>query len=328
MYLVWTISKLQAYNKGVSDKFISINLGEIVVGEPLPTSLHLYINFRFLTFRIEGDVIDRATYDRLEFKKVKNLFIPAAEKQKFDDWVKNRARQEAPAVPLSPESQSLALVREDVHRTTMDIFQSSHPDKIVAKTLEASKKLVDEVMKFPYAVKPLSLLQGYSKGTVDHSVNVSILSVYLAQQMGYAHQLILQHIGTGALLHDVGKPRVAIDDNDSPEEVENKMKDHVDQGVTLIESESKVPNEVKMIIAQHHEFHDGSGFPKGLKGNNIYDLARIVVIANVFDELVADGQGTLVERQRKALTVMDQVMFKKFDPQKLDKALRILKLGV
>ncbi|MBC7692560.1 MAG: HD domain-containing protein [Methylotenera sp.] len=312
----------------MADKnFLSILLNQVVVGDPLPTSVYVFINFRFITFRTEGDTIDRMTYDRLEFRKVKTLFIAEEDKGKFAQWSAQRAAEEVP-LKLSAKDEKFRAVRDDVHRKTMDIFLSSHPDKIVAQTLESSKRLVDEVMKYPFAVKPLSLLQGYSKGTVDHSVNVSILSVYLAQQMGYTHQLILQHIGSGALLHDIGKPRVQIEDSDSKEKMEEKMKAHVDLGIALLDSEGKVPNEVKLIIAQHHEFNDGTGYPKKLKGGGIYDLARIVVIANAFDGLVADGQGTLVERQRKALTTIDQVMFRQFDPQKLEKAIKILKLGV
>ena len=83
-----------------------------------------------------------------------------------------------------------------------------------------------------------------------------------------------------------------------------------------------------MIVAQHHECHDGSGFPKKLRGSAIYDLARIVSIANVFDELVGDGQGTLIERQKVAIRQLDEFLYKKFDPQKLEKTLKILRMGI
>jgi HD-GYP domain-containing protein (c-di-GMP phosphodiesterase class II) len=83
-----------------------------------------------------------------------------------------------------------------------------------------------------------------------------------------------------------------------------------------------------MIVAQHHEYDDGTGYPKKLRGKGIYDLARIVCIANVFDELVGEGSGTLVERQRSAIQQLDKILFKKFDPEKLSKAIKIFKLGV
>jgi putative nucleotidyltransferase with HDIG domain len=308
------------------EQFVSCNLEDIRVGEPLPVNIYVYLDFRFITFRAKGDAVDRSSYDRLEFRRVKNLFMLESDRDAFRKWVE-QAKADAPP-PLAPENQGFTKVREDVHRKTMDIFQSQHPDKIVAQTLQASKALVAEVMKFPYAVNTLQQLQRFSKGTVDHSVNVSILSAYLAMQMGYSHQLILQHVGMGGLLHDIGKPKVNIEDGDTPEQIATKMKEHPTFGLRLLESQPKVPNEVKMIVAQHHECHDGTGYPKKLRGNSIYDLARIVAIANTFDGLVADGQGPLVDRQRNAIKELDQTLFRKFDPQKLEKALKILKLGV
>ena len=145
-------------------------------------------------------------------------------------------------------------------------------------------------MKFPFAVSTLAQLQNYSRGMVDHSVNVSVLSVYLAMQMGYSHTVILQHVGMGGLLHDIGKTQVQLKDDDDATVMDMKLRAHPEAGLKLIESQQKVPNEVKMIIAQHHECYDGTGFPKKMRGARFYDLARIVSIANVFDELVGDGR--------------------------------------
>jgi putative nucleotidyltransferase with HDIG domain len=308
-------------------QFVSVSLHDVLVGELLPCSIYVYLNFRFITFRSQGDTIDRTAYDRLEFKKVKNLFVSERDRPSFEAWISTKRAAE-PRVEYKPEHQKFREVREDVHRKMLDIFQSNHPDRIIAQTLSESRKLVDEVIKVPYAVKSLAMLQNYSRGTVDHSVNVSVLSVYLAMQMGYSHNLILQHVGTGGLLHDLGKPRVDLDDSDKPEEVAEKMKQHPVLGLKFLESQSQVPNEVKLIVSQHHECHDGTGYPKKLRGSGIYDLARIVSIANVFDEIVGEGHGTLIERQRAAIVQLDQVLYKKFDPQKLEKALKILKLGV
>lgn len=309
----------------MTEQYVTVGLEDILVGEPLPTSLYLYLDMRFITFRAEDDIIDRQTFERLEFKRVKHLFIVERDHQKFISWTK---KMDTEVPPLAAENQAFASTREDVHRKAMDIFQSQHPEKIVAQTLESSKKLVDEVMKFPYAVSTLAQLQTYSRGTVDHSVNVSVLGVYLAMQMGYSHTLILQHVGMGGLLHDIGKTQIDIKDNDDATVIDTKIRSHPEAGIKLIEQQQKVPNEVKMIIAQHHECYDGTGFPKKMRGGNIYDLARIVSIANIFDELVGDGRGTLVERQRAAMTKLDGPMASKFDPQKLEKALKILRLGV
>jgi putative nucleotidyltransferase with HDIG domain len=315
-------------------QFLTLALDEILVGEPLPGALYLYIDMRFITFRVDGDVIDRPTFDRLELKKVKYLFIAEADRDVFENWSLDAFGEELSDLAQieggddGGKMAALAAAREDAHRTTMDIFLSDHPEKAVAETLGASKKLVDEVMKFPYAVSSLAKLQTYSRGTVDHSVNVSVLSIYLALQMGYSHTVILQHIGMGGLLHDIGKTQIDIQPDDDATVMDQKIRSHPEAGLKFIESQPKVPNEVKMIVAQHHECFDGTGYPKKMRGASIYDLARIVSIANVFDELVGDGRGTLAERQRAAIDKLDKEYAHRFDPQKLEKALKILRLGV
>lgn len=318
----------------MAESFVTWEIADVLVGEPIPGPLYIYIDFRFITYRSEGDVVDRMTFDRLLFKKVKSLFVLEKDRAVFQKWVDDwrsqvdKDKQKIAAELATPASVALEKARAETHRKVMDIFQSQHPDKIVSQAITVSKKLVSEVMKSPYAVKSLAQLQTFSQGTVDHSVNVSILSTYLAMQMGYSHQVILQHVGIGGLLHDIGKARVRIEDSDGPEVIEVKMKEHPLIGLRMLESQQRVPNEVKMIVAQHHENNDGTGYPKGLRAGNIYDLARIVSIANAFDDLVGNGHGSLLDRQKAALTEMDQSLFKKFDPQKLEKALKILRLGV
>lgn len=313
----------------MSEQYVTWPLEKIPVGEPLPGSVYLYIDFRFLTFRAGGDIIHRHVFDRLQFKKVQQLFIHESEKKKFEEWEKKKGvTSDTKAQESLNELPYLNKAREDTHRKMLDIFQSAHPDKAVTAAIGSSKKMVMEIMKIPYAIHNLAQLQMYSRGTVDHSVNVSILSAYLAQQMGYTHQLILQHICLGGLLHDIGKTQVPIADNDKPEDIEKKMVDHPAMGGKLLEQQGKVPREVVMIVEQHHEHFDGSGYPKKIRRHEIYDLARLVAICNKFDELVSDSTGSLKDRQREAINKLDQVHYKQFDPQKLEKVLKLLKLGI
>ena len=53
-----------------------------------------------------------------------------------------------------------------------------------------------------------------------------------------------------------------------------------------------------------------------------------MAIANTFDEAVGNGKGTLVQRQKAAIKQLDEVLYRRFDPVKLEKALKILKLGI
>lgn len=310
--------------------FHQLPLESILVGEPLPGAVYLHIDGRYITFRPKDDAITTALYDRLLFKKVKNLFIKKEDKPAFEKWISKQEKEDLPLQKFQnhPDLEGLQDARAEVKRKMLDIFQGQNPEVALAEVMDNSKKLVLEVARNPLAVKSLSQLQTYSRGSVDHSVNVSILSTYLALQMGYSHQLILQHVGMGALLHDVGKGVIKIEDSDSPDEVETKMLKHPEAGLKFLEAQTKVPKEVLMIVEQHHEAYDGTGFPNKLKGAAIYDLARVVSIANQFDKIVANEKGSLQERQRLAIRELDEVLYRKFDPMKLEKALKILRLGV
>ena len=92
----------------------------------------------------------------------------------------------------------------------------------------------------------------------------------------------------------------------------------------------KISNEVLMIVAQHHESLDGSGFPAQLKGLAVYDLARIVTIANVYDNLVSKSAGkTMRERQEDAMAKLESSAYEgKLDPKKLEKSIKILKYSL
>jgi putative nucleotidyltransferase with HDIG domain len=305
-------------------QYNSCDLDEIQVGEPLPVSIYVHLNLKFITYRAKGDCFDRNDYDRFMQKKVRDLFIKRDDYPAFSAWSQKFKEEEKENVILP----NIQLVKADAHRKMMDIFHSKHPDKIVAQSIEVSKKLVLEVMKDPLVYHKINSLQSYSKGTVDHCVNVAVLSTYLGMKMGYSHHIILKHLGTGALLHDLGKGSIQTEDSDSPSMIEEKMKAHPLVGRKILEKNDDMPEEVLKIVEQHHECFDGSGYPHKIKGNNIYDLARIVAIANSFDELVGNGKGTLQQRQTYALGQLEYVICKKFDPSKLEKCLKILKLGI
>jgi HD-GYP domain-containing protein (c-di-GMP phosphodiesterase class II) len=121
-----------------------------------------------------------------------------------------------------------------------------------------------------------------------HSLRVATLLCLFGHTLGLAQedQLIL---ATGGLLHDAGKISI-------PHEVLNMhgplsdadfevMKTHVPETIKILSISPNIPKPVILIAAQHHEKLDGSGYPKGLKGDELNDLARMASIVDVFSAL-------------------------------------------
>ena len=306
----------------------SIPIGEIWADKPLPAPIYILINEKFILYRKERDVLEDLIIQKLKTQKLYHLFILSVDYKKFQAWTKL-----APTPTDSSKINPLiAKSREQSKRAILDIFQSKHPNESISEAIVSSKKLVDDVMKLKYAINSISELQVFSRNIADHSVNVSILSTYLAMQMGYTHHISLQNIGLGGLLHDIGKINIPLSANDDVASIELKRQSHPMLARKILGNRStgvdeSVSNEVLKIIEQHHEHYDGSGFGLGLKGSSIYDLAKIVTIANYYDGYVNNGRGTLEERQARGIELL-QTNSSIFDPIKLEKVIRILILGI
>lgn len=126
----------------------------------------------------------------------------------------------------------------------------------------------------------------------SHSVNVCVLSTIIGIHMGYS-MLKLKDIGTAALLHDIGKIKIL---NDKKVLAEYKNKEELNRYVELMHpkvgydilGEQQVWNaHIKVVALMHHERSDGSGFPLKLKGDEINQIAKIIAICDVFDNLIS-----------------------------------------
>ncbi len=307
----------------MSESYLQWSTDKILPGEPLPAPLFLLLEGRYVRYRSKGQIIDRLTFDRLEHKHVQELYIASADVAVFETWVQN-----AHQIKATKETKNLRITREESRRHVADIFHSFHKDEAITQALETSMNLVEEITKQPFATQALSELQTLSRGTADHSVNVSVLSVYLALNMGYSHMIILKHLGAGALLHDIGKIDALKIEEGHQKEYDEKIRQHPLIGEAMLAGSDTITREMRLIIAQHHECHDGSGYPKKLHGDQIYDLAKIVSIANTFDGLVSGAIGSLAERQQYALAQLKGPLAPKFQPMKLQKAIKILGLGI
>lgn len=120
-----------------------------------------------------------------------------------------------------------------------------------------------------------------------HAMNVTVISLMLARQLSVP-QPVLMALGVGALMHDVGKialpdrVRLAREDFNASEAA--LYRDHVAQGLILGRRMGLAP-EAQLVIAQHHEHADGTGFPSALMLPRMSLPARIVALVNRYDNL-------------------------------------------
>lgn len=127
--------------------------------------------------------------------------------------------------------------------------------------------------------------------TVSHSLNVGVLSLLLGIDAGVDHSRY-KDLFLGALFHDIGMN--FIDESvfmkngklDIPEFL--KIKEHPQKGYELIKDFSFASAYMKVIVLQHHEKLDGTGYPNQIPGKDIHPLAKIVSVADSYDAMTSD----------------------------------------
>ena len=162
-----------------------------------------------------------------------------------------------------------------------------------------------------------------------HSLNVSILAMMLAKDLGFDANSA-RDLGLGALLHDVGlmdiPDKVLTKDPDDYNNAERGLRQmHVEYGCN-IGTKLGLTAPVMAILAQHHEFIDGSGFPKRLLGNQMSEAARLVALVNYYDNLCNPVNTKKAMTPHQALSFIFAQRKTKFDAKALQ--LMIRSLGV
>ena len=162
--------------------------------------------------------------------------------------------------------------------------------------------------------------------TYAHSMRVATMLTLLGNAAGFKNddQLILS---SGGLLHDVGKMFIPHHILNKPgklsEEEFDLMKSHVNKTVDYLEKLDNLPSAVFIIAEQHHEKIDGTGYPNGLKGKDLNELARMAAVVDVFSALTDRRVYKAPMPVAKAMQIMTDEMTSHLD-QKYVKMFRTI----
>jgi len=163
--------------------------------------------------------------------------------------------------------------------------------------------------------------------TAVHSTSVAELAVKIAQHMDLPESEI-EKVDIAARVHDIGKiavPDAILLKPGKLDEAEWKiMKKHPVISAELIEGLS-IYSHVADAVRHEHEHWDGSGYPDGLKGEEIPLIARIITAADVYDALSTDRPYRKAFSREKSLEILQKMRGKELDPKVADALERVLK---
>jgi len=175
---------------------------------------------------------------------------------------------------------------ELVHKAMDDIRLGVGLDS--AKTKETVKGIIKQILTHREALAYLSEIRIAGEQLFHHSVTVAVYAILTGVNIQYREESLLD-LGTGALLHDIGKSRL-------PDRILHAKRPLAEAEIeererhTLYGYEILRGNGFNLMVAhvayQHHECFNGSGYPRRLKGDEIHEYAGVTAIANIYDKLV------------------------------------------
>ncbi|QDY43367.1 HD-GYP domain-containing protein [Candidatus Pantoea soli] len=156
--------------------------------------------------------------------------------------------------------------------------------------LELVDEIAGSITRAPTALLSVARLKNHDDYTYLHSMAVCGLMISLGKKMGLdEHQL--RRVGMGGLLHDVGKAAVPLSILNKPTQLSDEefiiMREHPIIGAQLLMDAEAGEDLVDMAL-HHHEKFDGSGYPHGLKGEEISLFSRMAAVCDVYDAVTSD----------------------------------------
>ncbi|KIL36769.1 HD family phosphohydrolase [Cohnella kolymensis] len=233
------------------------------------------------------------------------------------EWRPDRAAEETPKL-LSSSNPALRPFYYDAVEGAEKLFQRALEEgKIYDEDVKGTfQPLVDNFRTERDVVSLLLLLNTQDDYTYQHSVQVGLLSYYAARWMGWAEEETVR-AGKAGFLHDIGKCRIPKAILDKPDVLTDEefaeIKNHTKYGYDILQNSFNDPA-LSWAALQHHERMDGSGYPLGLKRDNIHPLAKLISVADVYSAMIS----TRVYRGKRDLLMvlkeMYDMSFDKLDP--------------
>jgi putative nucleotidyltransferase with HDIG domain len=238
----------------------------------------------------------------------------------------------AMCAPLVSRNGVLGLVYVDSHKANSfvrrDLALFSALALKVAIAVDNARLYDDLRSLFYNTVETLvRTIQAKDQYTAGHSTRVSRYALMIADKLGLStkdkHQLYL-----AAMLHDIGKIGVPDDLLNRPgklsESEMERVRSHVQVGASMIEMLGEM-HAIVPLIRHHHECYDGSGYPDGLKGDQIPLVSRIIAVADMYDAMTSDRP---YRKRRSHQFAVDEILTAsgiKIDPKVVEAFLDVLK---
>ncbi len=188
----------------------------------------------------------------------------------------------------------------------------------VVKVGQIVDRIIQEILNKGNFIQCLIDIRALNTFTFAHCVNVAVLSLITGVGLGFARDKLKQ-LAVGALFHDIGKTGLPDDLLMKREALTAKeiveVQKHAEAGFNILRKIEGISLLSAHVAFQHHECYDGTGYPRTLRDSGINEFARIVAVADCYDNLTSDRPGRMRLYPQHAIEYLILNSGTYFDPE-------------
>lgn len=236
-----------------------------------------------------GEAVSAQTLRAWEQVGVSVLYVNTADHRLYQEFAETVLNGLA-ARPDVPVRQKARIYYQTMRELVHEACTSNHIEDLAAGPRETfANGMVSLICDDDEALGGLLMMLSHDYYTYTHMVNVSVMVVGLAQRSGLRERTRLRDIASGGLLHDIGKTRINPDTLNKTGRLTadewEEIKTHPGLGLEYLHQRPDIRPTELLMVHQHHEKLDGSGYPLGLVGSEICLEAQMTAVVDVYDAL-------------------------------------------
>ncbi|TCO70213.1 HD-GYP domain-containing protein [Marinisporobacter balticus] len=237
-----------------------------------------------LVFLTRGTILTEEHIERIQNMEIRYVYVDEKDEE-----------------PIGKEADDRFHVKIDAQLTeqytkSLSAFKTVYKEVSLGKKIEseiirnAISPLMEEIMTDNNILGRLRSVENVDDYTYKHSIDVCILSTMIGKWLGYSGD-DLNNLSIAGVLHDIGKSKIPTEILNKPGKLSldeyNVMKTHATLGYEMLQDQDEINFDICCGVFQHHERMDGSGYPSGLRGDEIHEFARIIAVADIFDAMTS-----------------------------------------
>ncbi|MCR4319923.1 MAG: GAF domain-containing protein [Candidatus Brocadiaceae bacterium] len=330
-------NKLDSFTSTYYDKnkkYLPVTLRSIKTGAFAGCDLYLktVVNdeIKYLLYCKGNNLVDDERKESFLKKNINKIYVAKNGNAQYLRYMETNLEQVV-RDEMATLHERIQIVYDVAMNMTTDILKDASIGIAVERARDWTTVALDFMLKDKEVYSHLTEMLTYDGNVLRHSVNTAILGLLFGYYLEMPANDLLT-LGTGLLLHDVGKAKIdhymiKKDMEELTKEEREQMRKHTDLGFILLSNSGNLSREACLIAKQHHELYNGKGYPDNLEGEEIHYYSRITRILDEFEIRMSRITGNDSNSAFNVLQNMVKRMAGSFDKEILKKFIDFLQIS-